>query len=324
MSEQAIIQWFDSPKLKRRSHSSFQSACARRSLLTALTGNREEGTVHTEFGSAYGEGAQALMQGKTIDEALWAAFLAWDGSIDELQDKRSRKSFWEVIDAIQRFQVFWQVVGEPEYELLYFTDQHGNQVPAVELSFRLDFADGYYFIGYVDAVLRSKLTGELVVLELKTTSDQNVPEAKYKNSNQALGYGIVLDYFAELIGAEGSSYTVLYLVYGTKEQAFSIFPFAKNAVDRADWLRDTVTKFTFWDYYIQQRHFPKNGDACFSFNRVCNFFGLCDDDPQFLAGQDQLKGFGRDEENAYHIRISYEELVARQKKVLESAKYGGL
>lgn len=323
-AEATPIQWFESPRLKRRSHSSFQSSCPRRSMLTALTGEREEGTIHTEFGSAYGEGAQAIMQGKTIEEAIWAAFMAFKGDFEEMQDKRNRKSFWECVDAVERFKLFWELVAEPEYELLYFTDQFGNNVPAVELSFRLDFADGYYFIGYIDAVLRNRITGELVVLELKTTSDQNVPEAKYKNSNQALGYGLVLDYFADLIGAVGSSYTVLYLVYGTKEQEFSIFPFAKNAVDRVDWLRDTLNKFTFWDYYIKQRHFPKNGDACYSFGRVCNFFGQCDTDPNFLSSSIQRKGFDRDEENSYHVRLSYEDMVARQKKVIEAAKFGGL
>lgn len=320
MSEQTI-QWFDSPRLRRRSHSSFQNQCPRKAMLTALTGDREDGTVHTEFGSAYGCGAQALMQGKSLEEAIWEGFLAFDGDFEELQDKRSRKSFWEAVDAIERFGIMWEAVGNPEYELLYFTDQHGNSVPAVELSFRLDFADGYYFIGYIDAVLRNRSTGELVVLELKTTSDHNVPEAKYKNSNQALGYGIVLDYFADLIGANGSSYTVLYLVYGTKEQSFSVFPFPKTALDRVDWLRDTATKFAFWNHYIKERHFPKNGDVCFNFNRVCNFFGMCDTDPAILVNAEHIKGFGGNEETAYHVRISYEELVARQKRVLENAKF---
>lgn len=322
--EATPIEWFDSPKLLRRSHSSFQNGCPRKALLTALSGDREEGTVHTEFGSAYGEGAQAIMQGKSLEEAIFAAFLAFDGDIELLQDKKSRKSFWDAVDAIQRFDLFWTYVGSKDYELLFFTDQHGNKVPAVELSFRLDFANGYYFIGFIDAVLRHIVSGELVVLELKTTADHNVPEAKYKNSNQALGYGIVLDYFADLIGASGSSYQVLYLVYGTKEQEFSIFPFPKTAIDRVDWLRDTVTKFSFWDYYRQQRHFPKNGDSCYSFGRVCNFFGRCDVDPSQLFLPNQWQGFSTDQENAYHVRISYEDLLARQRKLLEDAQYGML
>jgi len=81
------------------------------------------------------------------------------------------------------------------YELVYVDGK-----PAVELGFRVFCLNEFKVRGFIDLVLRDKRDGKLLVFELKTTRFTNVHPAMYKNSGQALGYSLILDYVSQKLG----------------------------------------------------------------------------------------------------------------------------
>ena len=152
-----------------------------------------------------------------------------------------------------------------EYELVYYEGK-----PAIELSFKIILPDGFAYRGYVDAVLRHKETGAVVVLECKTSSGQPA-SAQYKNSGQALGYSIVLD----IIFPELSSYTVLYLVYYTKGREYTELHFEKSLLQRALWLQELLIDSKHIELYESFGTYPMHGEACNDFFKPCEYLGLC-------------------------------------------------
>jgi len=219
------------------------------------------------FGHSVAAGVQQFLSTGSREEALLASFLAWDGSLDATKEK-SKKSIWFALAAVEKFVVIaadllagWEVAMLPE--------------PAVELSFCLDLENGYYYLGHIDLVLVNKATQQLMVLELKTTSFSTVNEATYANSDQAIGYSIILDAIAHRLNLDSKNYTVLYLVYKTGAQEFEPIPFIKSRTDRAVFLHDLLVDCTIADTYKEQRHYPMRGESCFSFFRPCEYFGVC-------------------------------------------------
>jgi hypothetical protein len=158
----------------------------------------------------------------------------------------------------------------PEYEVAYFDGK-----PAAELSFRIDLGDGFFYRGYVDLVLIHKPTGQYLILELKTSSANYVQPATYKNSAQAIGYGVVLDTIAPGV----SSYGVQYLVYLTKLERFEGFDFPKTFRQRVQWIQDLL-----WDkkqivdmnaFYGADGIWQVRGESCMNFGRECDYMDVC-------------------------------------------------
>lgn len=318
MSE--LSKYYQSPKLLRLSYSSegtFKS-CPRKWLLSRLKKMEKDNTVDTEFGKAFGEGCQAILSGKDIMSAIWSAFVAFEGDFDELGDYTKRKDFWRVVDALKRFEIVWLAVYSHRYQLVWLHD-----MPACELGFEIKFPDGTSYIGFLDAVLYDTETKELVVLETKTTAYSDVHEAKYGNSAQGTGYGVVLDSIAKRLQEEGievsgSSYTVLYFIYLTKSQEFKPMPLMKTAVKRANWLRDRMMSISVINFYKQQEYFPQDGDSCLAFNRPCPFYGMCDMDISYLVSDGELGINIAPPRDEIKFVFTFDELVARQQELNEN------
>jgi len=72
--------------------------------------------------------------------------------------------------AIERFLYVRNSSLLEDYELVQYVPEGATEpVPAVELSFIISLPNGFKYRGFVDAVLRHKTTGAIVVLEVKTT-----------------------------------------------------------------------------------------------------------------------------------------------------------
>lgn len=264
------------PRLRLLSHSSrsLLNKCARKFQLYRLgsTANEVEDitTVYDQitfdFGTVVGIAIQELLQGIELDKVIFHMYLAWNADLAARNDKQC-KSLYDAIFAAQRFHAILAQGYLNDYELVYY-----NGKPAVELSFRVNLPDGFAYRGYIDGVLRNKITGAVIVLEDKTTSYANINAAQYKNSGQALGYSVILDKIFPGL----SSYKVLYLVYGTKQRGFEEFPFDKSAAQRAEWLVDLMMDKQKIDMYESYEQYPKNGDFCFDFYKECPYYGLCD------------------------------------------------
>ena len=298
------------PRLKLLSHSSRITLhkCPRKYQLYRLKAKKvaiesEEQQVTFAYGHAVGEGIQASLEGLSETEVLMRTFLAW--STDALyKNDYQKKSLYEAIFAVQRFIHLRESGYLSDYELVYYEDK-----PAVELAFKINLPNGFAYRGFIDAILKHKHTGEILVLELKTTSMQ--PDAiHYKNSGQALGYSIVLDILFPAL----SSYSVLYLVYQTKAREYTEFPFEKTLLQRALWLQELIIDCSTINLYEQYSVYPLHGENCNDFFKPCEYFGLCTLSTENLTApltEDDLIELERREQE-YTFVIDFEELIDNQ------------
>lgn len=303
------------PRLQRLSYSGRLSlhACNRRFQLEKLQADKPEQDIKTSvtfaFGHAMGEGIQQYLIARSngsVDPlaiAIWKMFLAWDCDLLE-ENEKQKKSFLRAVSAVMHFHEIVQdgfVVSE--YEVAYFDGK-----PAAELSFRIDLGDGFSYRGYVDLVLRHRVSGEYLILEIKTTSANWINQNTYKNSAQAIGYSVVLDKIAPGV----SSYSVQYLAWMTKQEQFEAFSFPKTFRQRVQWLQHLI-----WDkkqimdmvsFYGNDGVWQTMGESCTAYNRDCDYMDMCTMDTERLTSpltENQLV-----ESKEYQFEFTIEELVA--------------
>lgn len=261
--------------------------------LLKTTVERED-TEHTVFGKAYGAGIASYLVSGDTDMALYQAWLSYYPEL-ETDKKNQARCFAALITAFPRMDSIME-----EYEVVTF-----NGKPAVELSFRINISEHYYFVGYIDVVLRNKFTGVAFIGEVKTTGLQFLDlDPAYKNSGQALGYSIVLD---RIVGQKQSSYGVLYLVaqLGREFKAkHHILPYDKTLLDRLNWFLTLGQDVQRLNVMRELDVYPTRGKNCIQFMRPCKFFGVCG-----LKSFDVLKE--RQEDTvAYDFTYELEDLVS--------------
>lgn len=261
------------------------------------------------FGHAVGAGVAIYDQTQDLRQAIWAAFLAWDIDLDADERKAGRrngKSFWESIWALYVYKTFY----EEETQLGDY------EVVNIEGTIGIDFEDGYFYSGHIDELLKHKETGRYLVKENKTTGFANVDPAIYSNSDQGLGYGIVID----MLG--GNEYEILYTVYSSTEQRWMQFPFVKQAYKKAEWIQDQLLIHQQIDHYSELKFFPKRGASCFSYMRRCEFYETCDIGFKSAFGKnfDELPHIDKltniNDIEAIDFPTTLSEIVQRQKEKL--------
>ena len=276
------------PRIKLLSYSSLLTlhACPRKFQLNKLRATKatatEEQGITFAFGHIVGEGIQLVLAGASMSDILFKLFLMWDVPLIARNDK-DKKSFAEGILAIRKFIELRKAGFLEDLELIYIekaeSDGSFSKTPACELGFAVSVFDNFTCRGFVDAVLRNRLTGEIIILEVKTTKNAKANPAKYKNSGQALGYSVVLD--ALFPGL--SSYSVLYLEYSTTELSFTPLPFPKSFESRAEWIRSLVFDVEDIVRYEEAGIYPRRGESCFSFFRECEYINSCGFSTSYLA-----------------------------------------
>lgn len=225
----------------------------------------DETSITFAYGHAIGTAIQSIFQNKSVEEVFVEAFINWAPDIFAI-DEKANKSLWSAFFSIQKFLALRNAGFLQEYELVYV-----NGRPACELSFCINFPDGFRLRGFVDAVLRHKITGEIIVLECKTTKSKTISPSTYKNSAQAIGYSIVLDsLFHDL-----SSYKVIYLINQSMSGDFTAIPFTKNYLQRALWIRELLLDIETIKMYDEAGVYPMRGESCFSFFRDCEYINTC-------------------------------------------------
>jgi len=298
------------PRLKLLSHSSrtLLHKCPRKFQLYRLN-SKDSGEediaqgVTFAYGHAVGIGVQSTLEGKSEAQVYIDMLLSWDVDLLDRND-RQKKSFWEACFAMQKFAHMKDTGYLDDYELVYY-----NGKPAVELSFKILLPDGFTYRGYVDAVLRHKTTGAVVVLECKTSSGQP-NSAMYKNSGQALGYSIVLD----ILFPELSSYTVLYLIYHTKSREYTELHFDKSLLQRALWLQELLIDSKHVELYEEFGSYPMHGESCFDFFKPCEYLGLCTLSTENLIKPLTLPKLKQIQAEEYMFTVDFYELVEAQIK----------
>jgi hypothetical protein len=237
--------------------------------------------LHFVFGHSVGAGIQTYLATNNRQQALFSSFIAWNADLDAEIPKKGKNSSFAFL-AVEKFIIWWESEMAGEWELAHF-----NGKPATELTFFIDCENGYYHAGHIDAVLRHRVSGRYLVLEIKTTSIRDVDEAQYSNSEQPLGYSLVLDAIAAQLMDDAereqdpslqvtNSFEVLYLTYSTTRRELVHMPFTKNRSERAEWLQDLLLDHSLVGTYRRLSFFPKRGDSCWSFGGRCEYYGTCD------------------------------------------------
>lgn len=261
-------------------------------------------TVTFSFGHVVGEALQLTLQGESEEQVIFKMFCMWHAELMDA-DEKSQKSFWFAVLAIQRF---WELRKQgflQDYELVYYEGK-----PACELSFAIILPDGFRLRGFVDAVLRNKETGEILILECKTTNSATLNPAQYKNSSQAIGYSVVLDHlFPDL-----SSYNVLYLVYQTKSKEYTPIPFLKSYAHRASWIRALLMDIEIIKMYEAEELYPQHGESCLEFFRECEYYQTCN-----LSIEAQTSPCSPEEEDTtdYQVVVTLNDLIDAQLRKVE-------
>lgn len=296
-------------RLKLLSHSSICSlhSCPRRLQLTRLWPEWvNEDTVDTVYGRMFGEGLQSILTGIPLEKALVGAATQW--SLD-LYEFKKEKSFWHCWQAIERFA--WMLPESPlaDYEMVWY-----NGKPATELSFCIALPDGFYYRGFIDAVLRHRHSGEYLVMDAKTSGMNHSNPAKYQNSGQVLGYSVVMDKVAP--GCQ--SFNVMYYEYLTYLEKFVAHDFVMDYLDRAMWIRDLLLDIEVMKMYGNYAEWPKHGEHCVAYGRVCRFIDNCGMQTAHLLGtyeesQDALElDLAKRKGIPYDINVTLEELIESQ------------
>jgi len=260
------------PRISLLSYSSLLTlhSCPRKYQLYKLKSDRasadEAQNVTFAYGHAVGEGIQLVFQNLPLGLITFKMMLMWDSKGLWDKDEKRGKSFAQAVQAVRKFYHLRKAGFLNEYELVYVESR-----PACELGFAVNVFDGFVYRGFVDAVLRNTITGEIFVLEVKTTSSAESAPAQYKNSGQALGYSVVLDSLFPGL----SSYSVLYLVYSSKSLEFQCLPFAKSFGQRAEWIRSLVFDVQDIQRYEEVGFYPKRGESCYTFFRDCEYLQNC-------------------------------------------------
>ena len=299
------------PRLLNLSYSSLLTAhsCPRKFELDRLGSISESSESLSEsitfsYGQIVGLGIQLALERKTYDDIIWQMFLGWKPELFADNPKQN-KSFAAAVFAIDKFLNLLSEGYLDGYSLVTY-----NGKPASELSFLITLPNNYKYRGFVDAVLQHDTTGEVVVLECKTSSAQALNPATYKNSAQAIGYSIVLD----AIFPELSSYRVLYLVYSTKQLQYDQLEFTKSYVQRARWIRELVLDTEVLTKYNDNDLYPMRGESCFTYFRECQYMGLCQMGNDKLVTpitSDQITKIHEVNET-YQIQISLDDLIQSQ------------
>ena len=244
-------------------------------LIRLLEGERGRKTNENFcFGHAYEAGCVTYFLTGDKDRALFDCYLAYHGledgyiAIPETVKKNELTACNLVIASFPKLDDL-----RDEWEVATFD---GKQ--AIQLSFRIDIDDVFYYVGYLDLALKNKYTARHAVLDFKTTGlDLHVLDPLYMNSNQLIGYSVILD---AIVGKENADYDVYYFVgqitntdgYGTRISPL-IFP--KSLKDRLNFFITLGIDVKRIKEMMEMGIFPQRGESCLKFNKPCSEFGTC-------------------------------------------------
>lgn len=284
-------------------------SCPRKFQLYKLGSTPQEqedtgGSITFAYGHMVGEGIQQVLESWTLDAILWDQFLKWDCDLFA-ENAKQGKSFFSAWIAIKQFASMREAGYLDGYELVQYEGK-----PAAELSFSITLPDGFIYRGFVDAVLQHTQTGEVLVLECKTSSATHINPAQYKNSAQAIGYSIVLD----AIFPSLSSYKVLYLVYQSKSQEYIQLPFEKTYYQRALWIQELLLDIETIKMYENVGIYPMHGESCYSYYRECEYYQTCTLSTHHLTTLLSAEAESKmdAELDKFQIKIGIQDLIAAQ------------
>lgn len=268
------------------------------------------------FGKVIHHGIQQLFNGAPLNKVLWQCINLWKLPI-WCKKPKSSKSYWTALDAVCKSQAVILNLRDEGWEIakiLVASTVPGLQKvykSGVEISFRVNFPNNYRVRGHIDLILRHKGSGEYKVVEIKTTGFNRVDIAQFANSEQSLGYSVIMD----IVAPEQSSYEVLYLIWkeakGSRE--WEAMPYIKSKTEKAEWIHNALIDIETVELYKKEEFFPKNGNSCFSYFRQCEFFQQCSLPLKMLVPPAVLNGEEKFiDKTKYDFEFTLMDLIANQ------------
>jgi hypothetical protein len=225
----------------------------------------KEDSVNFSWGHGWGAGVVHYLLTGNLDDAIYHAWQAYWPIIET--DKKSQVI---LVNALRVARTKMDNYRE-EFEIAFF-----NGKPAIELSFRLDINETFYYVGYIDGVFLHKRDRYYAVLENKHTAawitDIN---PMYQNSGQGLSYSIVLDKIAAQPLAEYSLHHFVAQLKNSYDPIIHTLRYKKNLLDRLKWFTTLGIDVDRITQMMKLNFFPMRGSSCLKWNRPCNFFGMC-------------------------------------------------
>lgn len=307
------------PNLKLLSHSSnvLLHKCPKKYQLYKLLPtdpldlDDEDRDNHLGFGTLVGEGIQNYLTYEDSSKVTFQTFLNWKKDIDDDNGERKKKTFWHALYAVDKFAGF-RKTALADYDLVYFDGK-----PAIELGFSIDLGDGFFYRGFLDALLVNRRFGQLTPYENKTTGFREVAPATFKHSGQALGYSLVVDAVAQAMEKEiSSSFHVLYGVYKTSAYDWELLPFKKSFTQRAMWIKNLLVDKDTVIRYGNDNFFPMHGENCYDFFRECKYFGTCEMNSMIP----RVSEIREEAEDKYRFKFHISDLIDAQLKLHEEVK----
>lgn len=286
-------------------------ACPRKFQLKEISeAGMHEPTIHTAFGSAFGAGLQELWRTGSLARAYLAAHAAWDyPALEDIWGKAKAKSMFHVFESLRLYEstVYSQQACIYQLPVLDF--------PSIETFVYISFGNRYNYQVHIDLILQNKVTQELTVTEIKTSSKLH-QAAHWQNSLQTDGYFAVV----KAIGAKYNlpvSNEKIYICLQTGKldsmednYGFHVFHF-HQVEDNNSFNLTLLQDISTIEMYRQDQHFPKRGESCIdSYNNVCEFFGSCDKIPNKVSLGNLYEPLTI---NDAHLVLSSEELICRAK-----------
>lgn len=269
----------------------------------------EDGDVNLSFGSVVGAGVQEILRTNNLADAYIKIFCMWKKDLDDEDGDSKKKSFWDALIAIDNFMHIRNNFLQ-DYELVEFDGE-----PALELGCHIDCGDGFYHRNKLDALLMNKRTKELVCFEAKTTGMRYIHEAMYKNAEQGLGYGIIVDAIAHRMGIDvGSSYKVKYCIYMTHKREWEIYDFTKSLTSKVMWIKNRLMHKRDVSLCAEENYFPMQGESCLAYGRPCKYFDICHmDDKIILRDIDKIPLIDLEEDKKkYKFHFTLDEIIEAQ------------
>lgn len=237
--------------------------------------------IHSLVGRAMHHGFQTWLKEGCTTEAQEKAFfeLVVQYPIELESDPEAKKSLEVCYATLEN--IFDKGGLFLEYELATVKCLDGTERPAIEVEFEI-WIDGIYcngrpfvYRGLIDAILFNKFTGEYLVIDLKTTGWKNQHlVGKYRYNGQCIGYGIVLQ---AILQNDVLNFSVAYVhaLLDIQEPDCKILKFDKTEDDIRDWATNLYLRCRAIKDAWSRNYFPRTEGGCVSFNKVCQFFEIC-------------------------------------------------
>lgn len=323
--------------IKAGSHSRYDAlnTCERKAEIEAKLGRVRKSNQTFAYGHGFGEGVQAVFEGKSWRDVVFHVFSTWEIALDFVpteSEVKNKKDIWYCILAVEKFYLFFHnesfeeiFAEEPpidfkEWEIAEVVTDEGETIKAVELEVVIECGDGHYYENHIDLVIRNKETGKFAILELKSSGLNKLHPSMFGNSPQPTGYMMGLD--IALVGNDTIEavveFNVYYLILQTKTQMFTCYEFIKNPLHRLQWITYILAKQGQIDL-LEERGlpYPPNFHGCYAYYRPCYWYGICHLDDAMIIRKHNLENTYAEPDKPPHFTVSLDDIITRQQALLE-------